>query len=48
MVIHVLLKDTSVNLQVAELEQHIHGMTDIERGITEDQRSHSHSSFSLM
>ena len=31
-------KDTSVNLQVAELEQHIYGMTDIGRGITKDQR----------
>ena len=28
------IKDTGVNLQIAELEQHIYGMMDIGRGIT--------------
>ena len=32
-------QDTSVNLQVAELEQHIYGMTDIGRGVTKDRRT---------
>ena len=29
----------SVNLEIAELEQHIYGMTDIGRGVTKDRRT---------
>ena len=45
----------NVNLQVFELEQHIYGMMDVERGVTKDRLtiiiyiyiniSHSHSSY---
>ena len=32
-------RDTSENLQVVELEQHIYGMTDVGRGVTKDRRT---------
>ena len=46
------LAHMNVNLQVAELEQHIYRMMDVGRGITKDRhtiyRSHSCSSFLFM